>query len=165
MLPFISSQSALLTNTFWFLLLSPFLYTSLSESKCPKDAQASLVAQMVKNSPAMWEIWVQSLGWEDSLEKGIATHSSILAWRIPRTVQSQRVGHDWATFTFTDAQIKSKLLSLTHKMAYFPFILIYSISCHQPWTQWTSPNIQNMVLFSLLCSLTCSSCIIKYLFP
>ena len=45
--------------------------------------QASLVAQMVKNPPAMWEIWVQSLGWEDPLEEDIATHSSILAWRIP----------------------------------------------------------------------------------
>ena len=40
---------------------------------------ASLVAQLVKNSPAMWETWVQSLGWEDPLEKGKATHSSILA--------------------------------------------------------------------------------------
>ena len=44
---------------------------------------ASLVAQIVKNLPAMWETWVQSLGWEDSLEDGMATHSSILAWRIP----------------------------------------------------------------------------------
>ena len=43
----------------------------------------SLVAQMVKNPPAMWETWVQSMGWEDPLEKGMATHSSILAWRIP----------------------------------------------------------------------------------
>ena len=42
---------------------------------------ASLVAQMVKNSPAMRETWVQSLGWEDTLEEGMATHSSILAWR------------------------------------------------------------------------------------
>ena len=70
---------------------------------------ASLVAQMVKNPPAMWETWVPSLGWEDMLEEGIATHSSILAWRIPMgrgawlaTVhgvakRSQRVGHDWAT--------------------------------------------------------------------
>ena len=47
---------------------------------------ASLVAQLVKNSPAMWETWVQSLGWEDPLEKGKATHSRILAWRIPWTV-------------------------------------------------------------------------------
>ena len=44
---------------------------------------ASLVAQLVKNLPAMWETWVRSLGWEDPLEKGTATHSSILAWRIP----------------------------------------------------------------------------------
>ena len=44
---------------------------------------ASLVAQTVKNPPAMWETWVQSLGWEDPLEEGMATHSSILAWRIP----------------------------------------------------------------------------------
>ena len=54
----------------------------------------SLVAQLVQNPPATWETWVQSLGWEDALEKGKATHSSILAWRIPWTVWpmgSQRV--------------------------------------------------------------------------
>ena len=44
---------------------------------------ASLVAQMIKILPAMGETWVQSLGWEDPLEKGMATHSSILAWKIP----------------------------------------------------------------------------------
>ena len=44
---------------------------------------ASLVAQLVNNLPAMWETWVRSLAWEDLLEKGKATHSSILAWRIP----------------------------------------------------------------------------------
>ena len=42
------------------------------------------VAQLVKNLSEMWEAWVQSLGWEDPLEKGMATHSIILAWRIPR---------------------------------------------------------------------------------
>ena len=47
---------------------------------------ASLVAQLVKNPPAMWETWVRSLGWEDPPEKGKATHSSILASRIPWTV-------------------------------------------------------------------------------
>ena len=47
--------------------------------------EASLIAQLVMNPPAMWETWVRSLGWEDPLEKGKATHSSILAWRIPRT--------------------------------------------------------------------------------
>ena len=46
---------------------------------------SSLVAQLVKNLPAIWETWVQSLGWEDPLEKGIATHSNVLAWEIPWT--------------------------------------------------------------------------------
>ena len=61
-----------------------------------------MVAQTLKNLPAMQESWVQSLGWEDPLEKGMATHSSILVWRIPWTeepgglqsIGSQRVGHD-----------------------------------------------------------------------
>ena len=48
----------------------------------------SLVAQLVKNLPSMWETWVISLGWENPLEKGKATHSSILAWRISWTVKS-----------------------------------------------------------------------------
>ena len=59
--------------------------------------RTSLVAQLVKNPPAMWETWVPSLGWQDPLEKGKATHSSILAWRIPWTIESmgsQRVRHD-----------------------------------------------------------------------
>ena len=47
---------------------------------------ASLVAQLAKNLPAMWDTWVLSLGWEDPLEKGKATHSSILAWRTPWTI-------------------------------------------------------------------------------
>ena len=56
-----------------------FLKTCLQSSKL----RASLVAQLLKNLPAMWETWVLSLGWEDTLEKEMATHSSILAWRIP----------------------------------------------------------------------------------
>ena len=58
---------------------------------------ASPVAQLVKNLPAMWETWVRSLGWEDPLEKGKVTDSSILAWRILGTIQSmelQKVRHD-----------------------------------------------------------------------
>ena len=46
---------------------------------------SALLAQMVKKLPEMWKTWVQSLGWEDLLEKGMATHSIITAWRIPRT--------------------------------------------------------------------------------
>ena len=60
---------------------------------------------MVKNLPAIWETWVQSLSWEDPLEEGIAIHSSVPAWRIPWTeepgglqpMELQRVGHDWET--------------------------------------------------------------------
>ena len=62
----------------------------------------SLVAQMIKNPPTMGETWVRSLGWEDSLEECMATHSSILAWRTPQTeepsslqsIGSQRIEHD-----------------------------------------------------------------------
>ena len=50
-------------------------------------AWASHIAQLVKNPPAMWETWVRSLGWEDPLEKGKATHSGVLAWRIPWIIQ------------------------------------------------------------------------------
>ena len=64
---------------------------------------------MVKNPPAMQETWVQFLGWEDPLEKGMATHSNILAWRILWTEEpgglqsmgSQRLGQDWAADNFT----------------------------------------------------------------
>ena len=57
----------------------------------------SLVAQTVKNLPAMLETWVQSLGRENPMEKGMATHSNILAWRIPWTEGSQKVGYDLVT--------------------------------------------------------------------
>ena len=64
--------------------------------------KASLVAQTVKRLPALRETWIQSLGWEDTLEKEMETHSSTLAWKIPWTEEpgrlqsmgSQRVGHD-----------------------------------------------------------------------
>ena len=71
--------------------------------------KASLVLQTVKNLPAMWETQVQSLGWEDALEKGMVIHPSIFAWKIPGTeepgrsqsVGSQRVRHNGVTNTFT----------------------------------------------------------------
>ena len=76
--------------------------TSFWSSPCPTLTRASLVAQSVKDLPAVQETWVQSLGWEDPLEKEMATHSSILAWKIswteePGGLQSmglQRVGHN-----------------------------------------------------------------------
>ena len=70
-----------------------------------KPLGGSLVAQMIKHLPTMQETWVQSLGWEDLLEEEMATHSSILAWKIPwmekpgrlQSMGSQRVRHDWET--------------------------------------------------------------------
>ena len=90
------------------------LEDSSSAGKWPQS-QASLVAQMVKNLLAMQETWVRSLGQEDPLEKGMATHSSILAWRIPRTeesgglqsMRSQKVRHDRVTNTHTYTQPQS----------------------------------------------------------
>ena len=71
----------------------------------PQYSWASLVAQTVKNLPAMRETWVWSLAWEDPLEEGMATHSSVLAWRSPWTeepgglqsMELQRLRHDWVT--------------------------------------------------------------------
>ena len=69
---------------------------SVTESRTHLSDYHTLVAQQVKNLPVTWETWVQSLGQEDPLEKGMATHSSILAWRIPRlpSMASQRARHD-----------------------------------------------------------------------
>ena len=86
---------------------------------------ASLVVQTVKNLPAMQETWVQSLGWEDPLEKGKATHSSILAWRVPWTeepggLQSmglQRVRHRLSDFHFTPSSFLTFI--------YFQCLFIY----------------------------------------
>ena len=86
---------------------------------------ASLMAQTIKIPPEILETWVQSLGWEDPLDKGMATHSSILAWRIPRTeepdrlqsIGSQRVGHDGATHTsLFQRSIKREWISETLQM-------------------------------------------------
>ena len=71
--------------------------------------EASHLAQKVKNLPAMWETWVQSLGLEDPLEKGMAAHSSNIAWRIPWTEEpgelyspwDHRVRHNWTANTTT----------------------------------------------------------------
>ena len=96
---------------------------------------ASLVVQMVKNLPAIGETQLQSLGWEDPLEKWMATYSSISAWRIPWTVEpgslqsmrSQRVGHSWEANTlgwlWTDKS-EVKIINLT-----FVNILVCAQSC------------------------------------
>ena len=101
--------------TFFFLCLfmssSLYVYLCVQLLLFKKDTShtdlgptlmTSLVVQMGKRPPIMWGIWVQSLGREDLLEKEMATHSSILAWKIPwseepgrlQSMGSQRVGHD-----------------------------------------------------------------------
>ena len=68
------------------MLYSVMLVSVVQQSEsaiCIHISRASLVAQLVKSLPAVWETWVQSLGGEDPLEKGTATHSSIMSWRIP----------------------------------------------------------------------------------
>ena len=90
-----------LGSPYWFY----FLGISHTGSFSPSLVLASLLAQTVKHLPAIWETRVWSLGQEDPLEKEMATHSSTLAWKIPRTEEtgrlqsmgSQRVKHDWAT--------------------------------------------------------------------
>ena len=85
--------------------------------------RASLVTQMIKNLPAMQETQVWFLDQEDPLEKGMANHPSILAWRIPsveepgglQSMGLQRVGHDWATNTFTLFKICGKIQSYVGK--------------------------------------------------
>ena len=97
------------------------------------------MAQTVKNSPAMQETLVWSLGWEDPLEEDMETHSSILAWRIPwaeepgglQSIGSQRVGYDWGDWALT--HIEYNLLILTFKASvslcsYILYISLFFIS-------------------------------------
>ena len=69
------------------------------------------MVQLVKNPSTVGETYVQSLCWEDPLEKGKATHSSILAWRIPWTIQSMGVAKSWTRFIGrTDAEVEAPIL-------------------------------------------------------
>ena len=111
---------------------------------------ASLVAQVVKNRPSVWETQVPSLGQEDPLEKGMATHSSFLAWRMacteePGGLQSmglQRVVHDWATNTLTYTLIQNKKFKVREKKS----IKCFTLS----GTQRTLKSASPVVLFSAL---------------
>ena len=105
---------------------------------------ATSVAQTVKNLPAVWETqetWARSLGQEDPLEKEVATHSSILAWRIPWTeepgglqsMESHRARHDWATHTHTHTLSLSLSLSLHLSPSPLPFYLPWSFLREACW--------------------------------
>ena len=91
---------------------------------------ASLMAQLVKNSPAIWETWVQYLGWEDPLVKGTATHSSILVWRIPWIVWSmglQKVRHDWVI----SLSFYAFIMLLCNHLSFIINIITYSTNIDQ----------------------------------
>ena len=79
---------------------------------------ASLAAQLVKNPPTKWETWVRSLGWEDPLENGKATDSSVLAWRIPWTVQ-YKVGKIELIMKFFESSKMIHLNLFTPSNAFF----------------------------------------------
>ena len=104
--------------------------------------RASLVAERLKHLPPMRETQVRSLGWEDPLEKEMATHSSILAWRIPWTeepgrLQStglQRVGHDWATsLHFVAGSLEKQESSIKTPISAL-------LTMPKPLTVWTTTN-------------------------
>ena len=102
----------------------------------------SLIFQMVRNLPTVLEIRVWSLGQEDHLEKGMATHSSILAWRIPWTEEpggllsmgSQRVGHDWATsLSLFNITCRASLLAqMVKNLPAMPETLVWSLGQEDP---------------------------------
>ena len=125
--------SILLKSTMAFILMfghddvCPIFYSLFIE------VWTSLVAEMVKNPPATRETWVWSLGWDDPLENGTATHSSILAWRIPRTIQSmesQRDRHYWVTFTFTSFWVYEAATEAWASLSMFHFSGVSSWSYH-----------------------------------
>jgi len=124
------------------------------------DWGASLVAQTMKNLPAMQETWVWSLGQKDPLEKGMAIHSSILAWRIPWTEEpgglqsmgSQRVRHDWATDTnFRLSNHNQALMVQTWLclkiMKWLAAILSFKVLflCKSFWDTWSHPGKEGLV--------------------
>ena len=120
----------------------------------PQYSWAPLVAQTVKNLPAMQEMRVPSLSWEDPLEKVMATHSSILAWRIPmaeepgslQSMGSQRIRHDWATYHSTAHFFyRVKLPSLLHCQ----YIFLYFKTNHS-WAICTlNPSLKIFTNFTL----------------
>ena len=102
-------------RTFGTSLVVQWLRLCTLNAGGPSLIQASLVAQTVKNLPAMQETQVWSLSWEDPLKKGMTTHSSILAWEMPWTERPgglqcmglQRVGHNWVINTCTFSSMSS----------------------------------------------------------
>ena len=108
-----------------------------------RGGRASLAAKLVKNPPAMRETWIQSLGWEDPLEKGKTTHSSILAWRRPWTLWSmgsQCIRHDWATFTSLHFRTTVGIAWLWQSKKHEEIPLSVWLSRQEDWSGWPFPS-------------------------
>ena len=139
--------------------MSRFLLLLSRFSLCLGDLTIwlSLVAQMVKNLPAVQETWVWSLSWEDPLENRMATHSSIIAWRIPWTeepgglhsMRSQGVGHNWSDLAGThvvsyggvvnaDIQYIKRRREAVHMGR--KTICLFFLSCHRTGTLFHHPS-------------------------
>ena len=100
---------------------------------------------MVKRLPAMWETRVQSLGWEDPLEKEMATHSSILAWRIPRAEEHGRLQS-------MGSQSRTQLSNFTHFTSLLMgFSLIFRVLCFTFQQVWSLEKLQHTELFEPVC--------------
>ena len=150
--------------TWWSknLIIELILFTSLLRECLP--IQKWLVVQTVKNLPAMQETWFQSPGWEDPLQKGMATHSSILAWRItwteePGGLQSmglQRVRHNWhntfiiciSSVQFSGSVVSDSLRphELQHARPPCPSPTPGVHSDSRPSSQWCHPAISSSVI-------------------
>ena len=121
----LDSQTFGIRGVFWIHFTQPLQFTN-------RKMVFLMVAQMVKNLPAMRETWYQSLGWEDSLEKDMVTHSSILIWRIPWTEEPDRlqsmgppgVRHNWVTNT------------LNTSFSCLIFWLEFLVLCWMEWSRW-----------------------------
>ena len=130
--------------------------------------RSSLVAQTVQNLPAMWETWVQSLGREDPLEKGMATHSSILAWRIPWTEEPGgphpwgRKGQDWSEWARMHAgtrlavSLRRAVHSVTHHIP--PQLSPRLSSSPVKMLRSVSLALHFLLKISLICKLTWNLC-------
>ena len=116
------------------------------KKKLSSHIKDTVLARMVKNLPAMWETQVWSLGQEDPLKKGMATHPSILAWRIPWMEKTggllpmglQRVGHDWMTVTslhFQSAQSFSRI-----QLFVIPLTVAHGFPVHQQLSEITQTH-------------------------
>ena len=148
-----------------------YLLTCRLRSKGSRVLTASLIAQVVTNPLAVWGTWARSLGWGDRLEKGEATQSRILAWRVPWTVQSmgsQRIRRKRATFIFRTPCVTSNPREPRQSGAFLPGVRNFSPGAWVPRNipentallaaGGVPPTLCPLRVFSKPCTRLCSEC-------